>query len=311
MKLALILNPNSRYNKRHPESIARYCNLGGSRVDLFRTESADDVTVVAQKIKDKDVSFIGISGGDGTIHQVLTHVIQVYGSTLIPPVILLGDGTMNNIAHSLGIKMKGFPCLKRFLRNMEEEKLTIRERSTIKIEDRYCFLFGCGVITNFLNEAYTGRKGYLRNLEVLQRTLNDIIASAIFGRKESKLLKPLRGKLICDGMNIPLQHLRFVLAGTVEEVGMGFRPLYMADEKKNHFHLIATDLGPYEVLFRLCMAGAGMGSLIHNPHFYNRVTAEMLIRSPDRFDYTMDGDIYTADKDLYIESGPSIRFVIV
>lgn len=312
MKLGIIVNPNSRYNKCHPESVRDYSDLGGNLVEVHGTRSPDDVTAIVQSFKDREISFIGISGGDGTIHQVLTRVIHVYGSTPIPPIFLLGDGTMNNIAHSVGIRKKGRDNLKKFLRDIETKELLIRERSTMKIDDKFCFLFGCGMTSNFLVEVYKGKKGYIRNLEIMQKTIHEAVVVSLFNRKKGlKLFRPLDGEIFCDGEKMPLRHMLVVLAGTVEEVGMGFRPLYLASEKKGHFHLIATDLEPKDMLFAIGVVSTGNGSLIRNPRYCNRLAQEILIRSPDPFDYTMDGDLYTADRELHVSAGPEIKFVVV
>jgi diacylglycerol kinase family enzyme len=259
---------------------------------------------------DRGLSHIGISGGDGTIHQVLTRIITVYGDTPIPPILLLGDGTMNNIAHSIGIRKKGRSNLKKFLHDVHHREVVLVERGTMRIDGRYCCLFGCGMTSNFLTELYKGDKGYMRSIDLVRNAINEVVTTSVFNR-EVKLLRPLNGQIFCDGELMPLRHMLVVLAGTVEEVGFGLRPLYLASERKGHFHLIATDLDPKDVLFRLGFISTGNGNLIKNPRYCDRLVREILIQSPDPFEYTMDGDIYLADRELKVSAGPDIRFVSV
>lgn len=310
MKLGIILNPNSRYNLRNPESADEYQQLGGSFVELRKTSSPDDVTCVAEDFLKRGISFIGISGGDGTIHQTLTRLIHVYGKKTIPPVLLLGDGTMNNIAHSIGIRNKGRANLKKFLQMVQRRELVLRERTTMHIDGRYCFLFGCGMTSNFLTELYKGEKGYLKSVDMVKNAIGEVFTSSLFNH-EVKLLRPLDGEIYFDGEKMPLHHMLVVLAGTVEEVGFRLRPLYLASEKRGHFHVIATDLDPKDVLVRLGIISTGNGKLIRNPRYCDRLVREIVIRSPGPFEYTMDGDIYIADGELEVKTGPDIQFVVV
>ncbi|MGL4368604.1 MAG: diacylglycerol kinase family protein, partial [Spirochaetota bacterium] len=230
-------------------------------VEVFRTHSLGEVRDIVVRFKNEDFSFIGISGGDGTIHQVITLCIEIYGDSPMPPILLLGDGTMNNIAHSIGLKYRGRINLRKFLSGINSGEITVMERSTMYIEGKYCFLFGCGVTSNFLIEAYKGNKGYRKNIKVINSTIREIFKTQIRKQKKAlKLLKPLDGDIYCDGVKLSLRHMLFVLAGTVEEVGMGFRPLYLASKSKGRFHIIATDIEPREILLRLATIGTGNGA---------------------------------------------------
>ncbi|HEY1405907.1 MAG TPA: diacylglycerol kinase family protein, partial [Spirochaetota bacterium] len=170
MEIGIILNPKSRANIRNPMRIKDYQKLGKGIIEVRGTASLSDLARTARDFKKRNVPYLGISGGDGTIHQVITAFINAYHPDPIPPVLLLGDGTMNNIAHSLGIRGGGKNVLNRFLLSLERRRICMEWRDTMQIEDRYCFLFGCGLTSNFLLEVYRdGKKGYLKNIDVIRQ----------------------------------------------------------------------------------------------------------------------------------------------
>lgn len=182
----------------------------------------------------------------------------------------------------------------------------------MQIEDRFCFLFGCGLTSNFLLEVYRdGKKGYLKNIDVIRQCVNEVIQSHfVKDPKYMKLLKPLSGAIYTSGKRLPLDNLLVVLAGTVEQVGMGFQPLSKAAHKKGHFHLLATDLEPSKILMYLGLIGMGKGHLVRNSRYIDVVTKDIRIKAPAPFEYTMDGDMYTCDGELKMKVGPEVRFII-
>ena len=313
MELGIVLNPKSRYNKKNPNIAQAYREVGKDIIDVVQTPDFQALRKTAKMFKKKKVPYLGISGGDGTIHQVITAFINEYAPNPIPPVLLLGDGTMNNIFHSLGMQGNGTKLLKRFVHGLETRRMTLHARDTIQIDDRYCFLFGCGLTSNFLVEVYRdGKKGYIQNIAVIQECVREVIKSRfVKDKKFLKLLRPLGAEIYTSGKRLPLDELLVVLAGTVEEIGYGIQPLSKAGRKKGHFHLIATDLEPQKILFHLGFIGAGRGDLINDPRYIDLIVKNLRIKAPAPFDYTMDGDMYKSDGDLRAKAGPEVMFVVV
>jgi diacylglycerol kinase family enzyme len=311
-ELGIIINPKSRANLRKPGRIKEYSHLGSGSISLYPTGSIDELIQTARHFKKTGIPYLGISGGDGTIHQVISAFISVYKSAPIPPILLLGDGTMNNIAHSMGMREHGKQVLKNFLRSMEMGRICLESRGTIQIKDRYCFLFGCGLTSNFLIEAYRdGKKGYIQNLEVIRKCFDEVLRSQFTkDKKFLQLLRPLGAEIYASGKKLPLEELLVVLAGTVEEIGMGFKPLIKAGHKKGHFHLIATDLEPRKVLMYFGFIGIGKGHLVKNPRYIDMLVKDMKIKAPAPFEYTMDGDMYLCPGTLHVKAGPDVRFIM-
>jgi hypothetical protein len=69
------------------------------------------------------------------------------------------------------------------------------------------------------------------------------------------------------------------------------------------FHVIATGVKPI-VLARHIFTLARGGTFEHPLHYDSHVR-NLRIASNEPFEYTMDGDIYFADRELYVETGPA------
>ncbi len=307
-KIPLFVNPLSRKNRMQKgASIRAFQKMGGQRIQVIAPADFDELDRAVLRCREESVPYVAISGGDGTIHQVLTRFIVHYRDAPIPPVLILKDGTMNNISVTIDLKGSGNSILKRFLAAQDgNAELRIEQRNTIRIGDRYCFIFGNGLATNVLDAVYEGdNKGFLKRLRVVMLAIGECITNT----GNPVFFKRLRGRVSLDGNLLPCEDFVGVLAGTVETVGMGFRPLAPMYPGERSFHVIATALRPREMLkyFFKLRKGRPIRSL---RHFYAHVS-ELRLESPEPFSYTMDGDLYRCDGTLLVEMGPVVSLVYV
>lgn len=308
IRVGIIINANAKKNRRMKGNPAEiYAEIGGPYVDIRFTRSLDELESVIKEFKKLAVSYIGVAGGDGSLHHALTRSIKVYGEKKVPPIIILKGGTMDNVSRSIHLKGKGPAILKRLVDKIRHgEKIETERRGTMKIGDSCCFIFGTGFVTNFLNEAYAGReKGNIRNIQVIGKAIRQMTLEPETG----SLFKGTPGCFSCDGKKLDLDCASAILAGTVEHVGMGFSPLYRALEKDKAFHAIVTGLGPAK--FIRYILKLKKGARIDEPGHFDLVAKSLKIESPGTFEYTMDGDIYTAQNRLEVKSGPLIDLVYV
>jgi diacylglycerol kinase family enzyme len=307
-KIPIIVNPYSRKNRKTKgNSIDVFRKIGGELVDVRPTGTIEELDAVAEDCRKKLVPYLAISGGDGTLHQVISRFINIYEPAPIPPVVILKDGTMNNISGTIRLKGDGYAILKRLLRAIGRGRpVDAVTRYTMKIGDRYCFLFGTGLTTNVLNAVYEGDK---KDIPKVVRVMIKAFSDGIIRPDSSPLYKRLRAKVYFNGQEVPSNDLLGILAGTVEDVGMGFRPLNREMPDEPGFHVIATGVKPI-VLARHIFTLARGGTFEHPLHYDSHVR-NLRIASNEPFEYTMDGDIYFADRELYVETGPAVTLVSV
>ena len=249
-KVGIIVNPHAKKNQKMKNKIVElYKGIGGSYVDLRVTNNLDEVLTVSKDFKKQGITYLGICGGDGTLHHVLSSFIQVYKPNDIPPVVILKAGTMNNVSKSINLNGRGSQVLTRLIRALNDGRdIKIIKRDTIKIENKYCFLFGLGLASNFLCEYYKGgNTGPLKATKVLVRG----VWGGLFGQEAGGLFERLNTRTIIDGKELWFNDFFGILAGTVKDIGISFKPLSCAYKKDGTFHLIASGMKPLDLVFKL------------------------------------------------------------
>ncbi len=306
-KIGIIVNPQAKKNRKmNNKSAEHFRAIGGELVEVRTTQNLDEIFTVAEEFKKKKIEYLAISGGDGTLHHVLSSFIFVYQNDEIPPLVILKGGTMDTISRSINLKGKGPEILQRLIDTITQGKpITLHHRNTMKIGDKYGFLFGLGITSNFLVEYYRG--GSTGPWKAVQVTLGGII-KGIFNTNAG-LFRRLNARVTIDGNELPFNDFLGILAATVENIGIGFKALYRAYEKDYSFHVLATGMKPIEVVFHIW--DLKVGRKIHHPLHFDDIASTILVRAPRTFQYMMDGDLYEATGELLVETGPRIQFVHV
>jgi diacylglycerol kinase family enzyme len=306
-KIGVIINPHSKKNKKNIDKVYNdFTTIGGDVADVRVTKDLSEIDMVLKDFVKQKIEYMGISGGDGTVHHILSKYIKVYGTKNIPALLILKGGTMDNISRTINLKGKGNSILQRFANNVRNGKTIVtHERDTMKVEDKYCFLFGAGLVSNFLNEIYKGEKGFVANVRVTFKT----IMHSIKEPAEGSLLRGINAEITCDGKKLPFTFIRAILVATVEHIGMGFSPLPRANEKPFTFHSIISGVTPGVMVKNILNLKNGK-EIIHPMHV-DDLFGKMVINSKEKFEYNLDGDMYDCDGRLTVEAGPRIRLVYV
>jgi diacylglycerol kinase family enzyme len=304
-KIGVIINPNAKKFRTNRESIDNYLKFKSENVLVNAPNNLNELKKIISSYKSNKCEYICIAGGDGTIHLVITELINKYKPAPVPPILILKEGTMDNIAKSVHLKGRGVDLLTCLTKVIKEGKMIQTEnRFTMKINNRYCFLFGTGLVTNFLNKAYSGKeKGFIRNIQVALITAKE----AILNVKQGEIFQLTEQEIYIDKKKIPCNSIYGILAGTVEHVGMSFSPLINAVQKDGTFQIILLSMSPRSILAN--MNKLRTGKRIKAPGYLNVQGKSLLIKQNGCFEYTMDGDIYTADRKLKIITGPVINLI--
>ncbi len=96
-------NPRARRNQRRPGAVARLrARLDGDG-EVLDASTPEELEVAVRRFQAAEIDVLGVNGGDGTGHVVLTAFARAYGSRPLPRVLLLRGGAMNTVAHGHGI----------------------------------------------------------------------------------------------------------------------------------------------------------------------------------------------------------------
>jgi diacylglycerol kinase (ATP) len=305
--LALFLNPRSRANKRDPALATRLGEIVKAEGRVLAPASLEDLGAEAKALVRSPPSAIAVHGGDGTLHQVLTALVRAWDGRPLPPLALLGGGTMNVVAASLGIRTSAPAYLQSLVAATRAGRppATVRRRC-LQVGDRFGFVFGNGFVANFLSEYYAARRpGPVRVVWLLTRLFFSVLLRGPFARR---VVTRFRGRVMVDGATLPYASLSALSAATVREVGMGFKLNHRADDDPERFAVLAIHAGPLALFPDVIAVRTGRG--VSPSRAYSAVASSLDIEPADpETAYTIDGDMYRTAGPLRIAVGPAVDIV--
>ena len=310
--IGIITNPHSRRNRRYPERMRRLGYMLGQHDTYELTNRIEDVEEVARKFKESGIEILALNGGDGTNHVTLTNFIKVYGDEPLPKVALLRGGTMNTVSNAVGIS--GAPP--KLLANLVEKYYTgqpfeTTRRDILKVEDetgeRYGFIFGNGIVSNFLEEYYaTGNPSPTTAGVLLSKALATM---PVGGELPKRLFRPFHASIEFDKTTWEERDYASVLASTVDQIGLGFRPFIRCQERDHTFHLLGVTGGPVDIA--LALPRIRLGLPVDERKIRSEVSSRAIFRSSEPINYTIDGDMHVAQSgEVTLSTGPSVELII-
>ena len=307
MNISVVVNPYARKNFNNPKLIDNFKEIIGEKGTVKFSQNLDELESLIRDIKNENPRYIGISGGDGTLMHTISRIVKIYGNDDIPPIIVLKGGTMNMVANSLKLKGSQLSILERFYLSYDK-KIKIEERDLIKINNYYSFIFGIGIVSNFLSTYYDGKgTGPIKAAQVTGKL---IASSVVDGEYSKNMLDPVKLKLEINGEKYPELEVTATLAQTIENLGIGFKPMYRALEKQGTFHTYITTLKLNKII--KYVPNLFLGTPIRNKGLIDKLAYEMKIVGNKSFIYTLDGDLFESEEgNLTLQYGKTLKFVVV
>jgi diacylglycerol kinase family enzyme len=316
---------------RDPRAAGRLARALGDNGVVRPARSLDELYRVAEDFQKLEIDVLGISGGDGTNGVTITGFLDVYQGNALPQIAFLRGGTMNTVANSIGLP-RGKPeglldrLARRYVENaarpledVERYVLCIRgdnaraplgkQQSAPPLAMKYGFLFGTGVVYGYLAEYYG--TGEPPNPKVAAKTLLRGVGSAMVGGEMIKrMAEPFRGSVeLDDGTVWEERDYLSVAGGTIDQIGLNFRPFYRWNQKPGAFHLLGIHTSPMGFVRQLprILRAAPM----QPGHTFEGLTTSATIRSPKSpLRYMVDGDLHECDGPLHVSMGPKVRIVV-
>jgi diacylglycerol kinase family enzyme len=250
---------------------------------------------------------LGINGGDGTIHVTLTTFIQVYGDTPLPKIAILRGGTLNTVATGLGIRGTPQDILWYVIdRYHAGEELPVVERPALRVDDQYGFLFGNGLVANFLEAYYaTGRPSPATGAWLMGKTVAAALLRLPFGKK---LFRRTNAHVTVDGETWARTDFLTILAATVPQLGIGFTPFHRCWETLEGFALLGIHCGPLGLAMEL--PRIYRGKPVRRDKAISAVAREVKIVTDEEVPYTIDGDLHRKKGEMTLGTGPVLKLVV-
>jgi diacylglycerol kinase family enzyme len=315
--IAVVSNPRSGSNKKNPELVRRLAFVLGEKGELAQPDGLDRLEDVVRDLRARDVDIICVNGGDGTVHKLLSSLVRVYAdgktgrdlrAVRLPLIGILKGGTMNTMARNIGLKQGGDVLLGRIVNQYYSEapfKTVERNLIVVNGEEAGC-LFGNGVLSRFLEAYYEGGgEGPWKAVKTIARAIWSVITGSEFAKN---MFKPLPCRVKVDGQPWGPEAYAAVAAGTMADIGLGFRPFMRALEHPDHMHMIGICGPPSTVVAAL--PRMRMGLHWNRPDVIESVTRRFTIEADEPQSYMLDGDFLRCGQLLTVEAGPRVRFIV-
>ncbi len=276
---------------------------------LYLTRSAAELDAIADRCAEDDVPVIALSGGDGTNHVTITRIAQAYGSRPLPRFALLGGGTMNIVAWSIGVSGQPERLLAQWLA-ADADALALVRRTVMRVDGgdqpQYGFLFGNGVIARFLEVYY--RRSNPTPAHAALDLGRGVLSTLVGGPFSRALLRRWSGALTVDGARWAGDDFLAVAAGTVEQMGLGFAPFAGVGERPDALRVHAVGSGMFGLARELPRVYLGR-DLVASGNRSSFAGALTLESNESGSTFMIDGDFHRAGPTLTLRPSTPVRFL--
>ena len=328
--IGVVFNPKSGRNLRDPRAAGRLARALGDHGVVRQAGSIDELYRVAEDFRKLEIDVLGISGGDGTNGVTITGFLDVYQGSALPQIAFLRGGTMNTVANSVGVR-RGKPegLLDRLARayveraarpleNVERHVLRLKghkarasgvgKASMPALPEIYGFLFGTGVVYGFLAEYYSG--GQPNPVVAAKTLLRGVGSTLVGGEMVRRMAEPFRGHVeLPDGTRWEERDYLAIAGGTIDHIGLNFRPFYRYGERPGEFHLLGIHTSPWGFVQQL--PRIWRAAPMRPGHTFEATTPTATVCSPKSpIRYMVDGDLHECEGPLEVGIGPRVRIVV-
>src|SRR5687767_6235067 len=152
MKVAKVLhNPSAGDGENSDKELMDAIEAEGYKCSYLTTKEKGWEKKDWERIESKDVDFIVVAGGDGTVRKLASELLDRKVIDRRLPIALLPMGTANNIAKTLGIKGNPMDIIKSW-KDHEIKKYDVGRIDGIKKHKFFIESFGYGVFPRLMKE---------------------------------------------------------------------------------------------------------------------------------------------------------------
>jgi diacylglycerol kinase family enzyme len=308
--IGIVNNPRARRNRGRPGLARRLREQLGEDGVVVDAATPDELARAIERFRAAGVDVVGVNGGDGTGHFVLTALAREFGDAPLPKLLLLRGGSMNTVAGGHGIHGRPEGILAEVLEARRRGfPLHTAARDLLRVsadagEPRYGFIFGTGTVVAFLERYNKSRSSPIRAALLVARG----VCSAVVGGPFSEALgrrEPLR--VATDGDEWEDASYLAVAAGSTPDAGFGFRAFQRCGEQPGFFHAVGITgtLGQ----LALSLPRLRRGRPWRRKVAQDEVARELVVEG-DAPRFTIDGDLYEAARTVRVETGPAVEIVL-
>ncbi|HEX9050391.1 MAG TPA: diacylglycerol kinase family protein [Anaeromyxobacter sp.] len=309
--IGIVNNPRSRRNRRRPRTGRRLRAQLGDDGDVLDAATPEALARALETFRAVGVDVLGVNGGDGSLHYVLTAAVRAWSPAPLPRVLILPGGAMNTVARGTGVRGSPERALREVLiRRRHGYPLRTVERDLLRVSadggaPTYGFIFGTGSIVSFLEAYYgTGRPCPLTAALLVGR---GVLSALVNGRFAAALTRRDRLRVSTDGDEWPDGSYLALAAATTPDIGFGFLAFGRCLEQPGFFHVVGVTGSVPQLA--LSVPRIWRGAPWRRRLAQDEVGRALLVEG-DRPRFTVDGDLYGAERAVSVETGPGVEIVV-
>ncbi len=304
--IGIIHNPFARGNLRRPAIMSQIKKILGDSGEVVITRHLDELPAAIKEFVDKGYDILGVNGGDGSMHLVLSAFINALPHQPLPKIVALRGGTMNTMPNSVKLKGDTLSIVRKLVtRYKSGQPLEIMKQHLVRLNDKYGFMTGAGVPPNFLAAYYSGSStGPIQGVKVIVQT---ILSFLVKGPYIKFIFEPAKCIVRVNNEELPVREFSGMLGCSIKEIGLGFTFMPHVYDRPGHFQYIATTVGPFTIMRNI--HNFWLGKDVVAPGIFNYVTDKVLITPLANMRYTIDGELYETADPIEMACGPTIDLV--
>ncbi|WP_336985356.1 diacylglycerol/lipid kinase family protein [Altererythrobacter aquiaggeris] len=308
--IGVVRNPRSHRNKGRNSQFS-----GHPDVIVAEPSGRMDLPRVLGELADKGIDYLVINGGDGTIRDVITKGIPIFGDNW-PGIIILPKGKTNALAVDLGSPADW--SLKNAMDAIDSGRFI--ERRPIEISPKADpgtqisgFIFGAGAFTIGIRAGQQAHSWGAFNSFAVGATASWGVLQGFFGGADNRWRKGTGMKLWLGKKRLPMKHSGYgdpdrrwlLLVSTLEHFPLGMK---IFGRLGSGLKLAVLDAPRRRILAALPVVLFGWDrAWMPRAGLHRRVAHEFELDLEDQF--ILDGEEFPGGTYI-VREGPLLRFVV-
>jgi len=309
--LGIILNPAAKINKQHTSDIVEsFSNIFGDSALVKCTYDKSEIPDVMKEFNEEGIKLLLISGGDGTICNVLTSYINLFGEAGLPIIVPLMGGTINMIGDDAGLRKDQFQVSKN-LHDLiiKKRAIPVIKRGLVKVVDphlaepEYGFTWIDGLLYRVLLDYYNQGAG----VQVASMMAVKLVLNSLSNADDSEF-NDIESRVFIENKKLPHENHLLIIASSLKKFVFGFDIFKEKAEPGKTFNAVYMR-SEYLKKEKLKIPLGLYRSLESDPsgNFLNRSVETMVVEKNSG--YIIDGEIYKHSEEdiITLESGPDLN----
>jgi len=324
VRIAVVLNPNSRKNRRAGVRAAHLREILGPLGEVYVTQDHAELNDVLYDVLTPELSCLVSVGGDGALHWALNAARPIASARGMPLPMMLptNGGTIDFVARRAGVEGRAESLLPRLMKALEKGPLEATELDSLDVriddgEERDVLGFAmaaAGIGQRFFDEYYAADDpGPMTIVRVMGKGLFSLGAGLLpgslgvrGGANARRLFRPFEAKVKIDGVEVQGTAHGALHAGSFDVNLGGVVRVFPLAKAPGAMHVQAGAISPAEMvraLPALLRGGAIPGKALHDTQG-TRMDIEAL---DEPLRPVIDGEMYQDVRRLSVSLGPRIR----